>query len=920
MGQAAQTADEFIAGGHTPMMAQYLSVKAQHPDCLVFYRMGDFYEMFFDDAVQAAAVLDITLTKRGKTVGEEIPMAGVPFHSYEPYLAKLIRAGFKVAICEQIETPEQAKKRAKEEKSPKVLVNRDVIRVVTQGTLTEEHLLDARQNNYLAALAEAGGQYGLSWLELSTGEFRVEPLKAQNIAGALERVSASEILIPDSFAGKPALYDTLAAVQQRLTSQPGSLFDSQNAQKRLEQIFGVGTLDAFGGFSRAEIAAAGALIDYVERTQKGKTPHLCRPQQVSGGAVMEIDAATRRNLEILRTLSGERKGSLLACIDRTVTGAGARLLHNRLSAPLTSLPAIHARLDEVQSLLENSRLRETIREHLRQAPDMERSLARLTAGRGGPRDLGVIRDGLKQAEVIAALLTSPSPFRERAGVRDASQNLPHPNPLPEGRGLSALVDIARDLHQQPGTQTLADRLRQALDDNLPFLARDGGFVREGYSAKLDDLRLLRDESRRLIAALEEKYRKQTGIDALKITFNNVLGYFIEVPAKKADPLMVRKGDGGTDNPFIHRQTMSSAVRFTTAELAELERDISSASDKALGIEEELFTQMAAETGRLSEDIGAHARALAALDVAAGLAELAADQNYTRPAVDDSLTFLIEGGRHPVVEQALRGDKPFVPNDCALDGKQRLWLLTGPNMAGKSTFLRQNALIALLAQTGSFVPAKSAHIGVIDRLFSRVGAADDLARGRSTFMVEMVETAVILNQATERSLVILDEIGRGTATFDGLSIAWACVEHLHETNKCRALFATHYHELTSLQTRLDNLSCFSLKVKEWQGEIIFLHEVQAGSADRSYGIHVAKLAGLPAPVIDRARQVLDMLQSGEQSGALARLADDLPLFTAAKPATAATALSALEQKLQDINPDALTPREALDLLYQLRALL
>ncbi|HTK83605.1 MAG TPA: DNA mismatch repair protein MutS [Patescibacteria group bacterium] len=856
---------------------------------MLFYRMGDFYELFFDDAVKAAAILDITLTKRGKTVGEEIPMAGVPFHSYEPYLAKLIRAGHKVAICEQTETPEQAKKRGAK------LVERNVIRIVTQGTLTEEHLLDARQNNYLAALAEAGGQYGLSWLELSTGEFKVQPVKVQNIAGALERIGASEILIPDSFAQKQALYDALATVQELLTSQPASLFDSQNAQKRLEQIFGVGTLEAFGGFSRAEVAAAGALIDYVERTQKGRMPHLCRPQQVIGGAVMEIDGATRRNLEILRTLSGERKGSLLACIDRTVTGAGARLLHSRLSAPLTDLAVIHARLDEIENLVDEPRLRDDVRLQLRAVPDMERALARLTAGRGGPRDLGVIRDGLKQVGIIRATLLSASK--------------------------EALKVIADDLHQQPTTQMLADRLTQALDDNLPFLARDGGFIRKGYSAKLDELRQMRDSSRQLIAALEDKYRRQTGIDALKISFNNILGYFIEVPAKKADPLMVKKSDGGGENPFIHRQTMASAVRFTTAELAELERDISSASDKAQGIEEELFSQMATEIGRLSEEIGAHARALAALDVAAGLADLAVDHNYTRPVVDDSLTFSIEGGRHPVVEQALSGDKPFVPNDCTLDGKQRLWLLTGPNMAGKSTFLRQNALIALLAQAGSFVPAKSAHIGVIDRLFSRVGAADDLARGRSTFMVEMVETAAILNQATERSLVILDEIGRGTATFDGLSIAWACVEHLHETNKCRALFATHYHELTNLQARLDHLSCFSLKVKEWRGDIIFLHEVQSGSADRSYGIHVAKLAGLPPPVIDRARQVLDMLQTGEQSGALARLAEDLPLFTAMKERPQeAFAASPLQEKLQAVNADQLTPREALDLIYQLKELL
>jgi len=894
----SQSAEDFLAAGHTPMMAQYLTLKKQYPDCLLFYRMGDFYELFFDDAVQASAVLDITLTKRGKTQDTEIPMAGVPFHSYEPYLAKLIRSGFKVAICEQTETPEQAKERAKENKGQKALVNRDVVRVVTQGTLTEDSLLDARENNYLAAIAEVGGQYALSWLELSTGEFLVEPLKAQSLANALESIAPREVLIPHNFVNKEALFDTLALVQDRLTPQAPSLFDSQNAQKKLEQVFGVGTLDAFGGFSRAEIAAAGALIDYVARTQKGKMPHLSRPRQVVHGAVMEIDAATRRNLELLRTLNGEKRGSLLSCIDRTITGPGARLLQNRLSTPLNDVVAIRARHDEVESLIAEPRLRDDIRDHLKACPDMERALARLTAERGGPRDLGMLRDGLRQAELIRALLATSE------------------------AGQAALESVSADLHQQPAVQELSDRLRQALGDTLPMLDREGGYIKAGYSHRLDDLRALRDDSRRLIAALQEKYQKSTNISSLKISYNNVLGYFIEVASRYADPLMVRRGEeNASDNPFIHRQTMASAVRFTTAELAELERDISSASDKGLAIEQELFKQMADEASRLSEEIGKHARAIATLDVSAALATLAVDMNYTRPQVDDSLTFSIEGGRHPVVEQVLRqsGNNNFIPNNCNLSDGQRLWLLTGPNMAGKSTFLRQNALIVLLAQMGSFVPAKAAHFGVVDRLFSRVGAADDLARGRSTFMVEMVETAAILNLATPRSLVILDEIGRGTATFDGLSIAWACVEHLHEVSKCRGLFATHYHELTNLHTRLNNLSCHSLKVKEWQGDIIFMHEVQAGSADHSYGIHVAKLAGLPPVVVERARQVLDILQSSEQSGTLAKLADDLPLFATVKPRQNKQA-SAVEEHLKSINPDSLSPREALEALYSLKTLL
>lgn len=891
MSQAAlKTPEALVAEGHTPMMAQYHAVKAQYPDCLLFYRMGDFYEMFFNDAIIASAILDITLTKRGKTQGDEIPMCGVPFHAHEAYMAKLIRAGHKVAICDQTETPEEAKQK----RGSKALVNRDVIRVVTQGTLTEDGLLDARSNNYLAALCDVGGQYGLSWLELSTGEFLVQPVLEKDLAMAIGRVSASELLVPDRLVQKETLFELFGLIRDTLTTQSASLFDSDNARKRLEDLFGVGTLDAFGGFSRAEIAAAGALIDYVDRTQKGKIPHLSRPRQITANGIMDIDIATRRNLEILRTLSGEKTGSLLAAIDRTVTPAGARMLQARLSAPLCDVNAIRQRLDEVECFVVAGTLRGLIRDTLRQVPDMERALGRLTVGRGGPRDLGMIRDGLKQTEILRAYLVDEQ----------------H----------ATLNSISDELHQQPQTQELADRLKDALGGDLPALERDGGFIRAGYSAKLDELRLMRDDSRRLIAALQTRYQQLTDIDSLKISYNNILGYFIEVPAKRADKLLVRKGEeNSTDNPFIHRQTMASAVRFTTPELAELERDISSASDKAIGIELELFRQMIDEIARLSGQIGQHARAVAALDVASAFAQLAADENYTRPDIDDSLTFDIKGGRHPVVEQVLRktSGNEFVPNNCDLSNHQRLWLLTGPNMAGKSTFLRQNALIVLMAQAGSYVPAQSAHIGVVDRLFSRVGASDDLARGRSTFMVEMVETATILNQATSRSLVILDEIGRGTATFDGLSIAWACVEYLHETNKCRSLFATHYHELTALQARLPALSCHSMQVKEWKGDIVFLHSVGAGAADRSYGIHVARLAGLPGAVIARAEAVLKTLEKGEHTATVTKLADDLPLFTAKAPEP--PQMSALETRLDGIQPDSLSPREALDILYELKKL-
>ena len=883
-----KTAEDFVADGHTPVMAQYHALKERHPGALLFYRMGDFYELFYDDAIKASAALDITLTKRGKANGDDIPMCGVPFHSCDPYIAKLIRAGFKVAICEQTETPEEAKERAKREGRPasKAMLNREVVRIITQGTLTEDTLLEARENNYLAALAETGGQFGLSWLDLSTGAFNVQAVKKNEALTALERINPGEVIVSDKLPLPPGE----GRGEGLFTIQPHSLFDSENARLRLEKLFGVGTLESFGGFSRAEIAAAGVLIDYVERTQVGKMPYLQKPQQVASGSNLEIDAATRRNLELTRTLVGERRGSLLDTIDRTLTGPGARLLQSCISAPLADANEINARLDRVTAFVNNSNLRDDIRAELRQLPDMERALARLNLGRGGPRDLIMIRDSLKQTAMIRSLLqTNP---QEPLGA------------------------ITKTLSATPEISRLQDILKQALVKEPPALARDGGFIAPGYHARLDELKTLRDDARRLIATLQTKYQDHTGIAGLKIKFNNMLGYFIEVSAKNADSMMVKASDGS--NPYIHRQTMAGAVRFTTPELAELERDITSAAEKALALELEMLAQLTDETRSCSEEIISRASALAALDMAAALADLAVDRNYTRPILDNYLTFEIKGARHPVVEAALKqNSQTFVPNDCDLNDTQRLWLLTGPNMAGKSTYLRQNALIVVLAQAGSYVPAESAHIGIVDRLFSRVGASDDLARGRSTFMVEMVETAAILNQATNRSLVILDEIGRGTATFDGLSIAWACVEHLHEINKCRGLFATHYHELASLTSKLPSLSPHSMQVREWKGDIIFLHSVTPGSADRSYGIHVGKLAGLPESVIARAQEVLTLLQSGEQSGALSKLADDLPLFNAS--AKAPPKSSPLEEKINSIDVDALSPKEALDILYELKTL-
>jgi DNA mismatch repair protein MutS len=867
-------------GAASPMMAQYHEIKAAHPGYLLFYRMGDFYELFFDDAVQAAPALDIALTKRGRHDGADIPMCGVPVHTAEAYLARLIRAGFKVALCEQVEDPAEARRRGN--KGP---VKRAVVRLVTAGTLTEDGLLDARRHNYLAGIAEAAGEMGLAWLDLSTGTFSLSPTSEATLAGDLARIMPGEILVSERLLTRPALFELFGDWKAALTPLASARFDSDAGRRRLESFYGVKALDGFGNFRRAEIAAAGALVDYVTLTQHGGAAHLGIPTHVAPGSVMQIDAATRRNLELLATLAGERRGSLLSVIDRTATGAGCRLLADHLAAPLTEPAAIAGRLDAVQFFVERPEVRGQLRERLKHCPDIERALTRLSLGRGGPRDLAALRDALGETASLRAMLTAPGLVPLPARLEAAERRLGEHGPL-------------------------VDRLRRALAAELPLFARDGGFIADSYSPELDELRELRDQSRRTIAALQARYAEETGVASLRIRHNNVIGYYIEVSAANAGKL-------GSD--YIHRQTMAGAMRFTTPALAELQSKISNAADRALALELRLFEDLVGDVMARRLEIAEAAAALAALDLSTALAERAVESHWVRPEITDGAEFAIKGGRHPTVEAALAGSGAFVANDCVL-GDDRIWLVTGPNMAGKSTFLRQNALIAILAQMGSYVPASSARIGAIDRLFSRVGAADDLARGRSTFMVEMVETAAILNQAGPKSFVILDEIGRGTATFDGLSIAWACLEHLHEVNRCRALFATHYHELTTLAAKLPALVCHTMRVKEWKGDVVFLHEVAPGTADRSYGIHVAKLAGLPDGVTARAEEVLQILENGDEAGALARLVDDLPLFRAMqhRPPPVAAPESAVETLLHDIRPDELTPREALEVLYRLKA--
>jgi len=873
----------------TPMMAQFLGIKEQYPDALLFYRMGDFYEMFFDDAVAAASALDIALTKRGKHLGEDIPMCGVPVHAAEGYLLTLIRKGFRVAVCEQLESPAEAKKRGS-----KSVVKRDVVRLVTPGTLTEETLLEARRHNYLAAFAEVRDEGALAWVDISTGAFSVMTCNRTRLSPELARIAASEVILPDG--SDPSLAEIVTDLGGSATPLAKSSFDSTAAEKRLTNLFKIGTLEAFGTFTRAETAAMGAIVDYLDITQNGQLPLLRPPIRETAATSMQIDAATRRNLELTRSLTGGRDGSLLAVIDQTVTAGGARLLERRLSSPSRSVGLVSERLAAVSYFIENRKLAESLRENLRRTPDIDRALSRLALDRGGPRDLAAIRNGISEALAMSE--------------QDFGDQTP-----------DAIAQAVDDLN---GHTELLIRLEDALIAEPPLLARDGGFIAAGLDSELDEARQLRDEGRSVIAAMQSEYSAQTGVTALKIKHNNVLGYFIETTATHAEKML----SPPLNETFIHRQTTANAVRFTTVPLSEMETKILNAGNRALEIEKRLYDTLKAEILECAATLGQLAQALSAIDLFTSLAQLAVAEDWCCPKVDESRNFQIAGGRHPVVEAALRNQSgnPFIANDCDLaDGSDGadIWLLTGPNMAGKSTFLRQNALIAILAQMGSYVPATEAHIGIVSQVFSRVGASDDLARGRSTFMVEMVETAAILNQADDAALVILDEIGRGTATYDGLSIAWATLEHLHEVNQCRALFATHYHELTQLSDRLDGVDNATVAVKEWEGDVIFLHEVRKGAADRSYGVQVARLAGLPDSVVERARGILAQLEEGAREGKTGTntLLDDLPLFSAvpAAPVETKNRVSEADTRLKEIFPDELTPKEALNLLYELKAL-
>ncbi|QYJ07114.1 DNA mismatch repair protein MutS [Qipengyuania flava] len=866
-----------MSSAPTPMMQQYLGLKSEAGDALLFYRMGDFFELFFEDAKIASQVLDIALTTRGEHAGEPVPMCGVPVHSAEGYLARLIKGGCRVAIAEQTETPDEAKERARREGTPvsKALVARDIVRFVTAGTLTEEALLEPRRANLLVAIAPVRDGIGLAACDISTGRMELEECEPVALDAALARLGPSEVVAPEDWDAAPA----------EVIERPRSDFRSEDGEARLKTLHGLATLDGLGSFSRPMLAAAAGLIAYLDHAGRGTLPFLLPPVARGSGAHLAMDAATRTSLEILEAQSGGRAGSLIACVDRCSTGAGARQLAEDLSAPLADRSAIEARLASVQHFVADPLLRADLRAILRQAPDIGRALGRLVAGRGSPRDLGQIRDGLAEAQRVRSLL-------------EASADTPEL--------------LARMADALGGHGALIDHLARALVPSPPTERSQGGFIAAGYDHALDALRETSGNARKAIAALEAKYREETDTASLKIKHNKVLGYFIEVPAKHGDKLMA------ADSGFAHRQTMAGAVRFNSVGLHEEATRIAEAGAHALAAEDGHFDALVGEVSAAREAIAATAAALARIDVSAGLAERAVEGDWARPEMVDQACLELEGGRHPVVEQALaKSGERFVANDCTLSASDRLWLIGGPNMGGKSTFLRQNALIILLAQAGSFVPAARARIGLADRLFSRVGASDNLARGRSTFMVEMVETAAILSQATKRSFVILDEVGRGTSTYDGMALAWAVVEVVHEQLQCRCLFATHYHELSRLADTCGALSLHHVRAREWKGDLVLLHELAQGAADRSYGLSVAKLAGVPAPVIKRAKAVLEKLEKGrEATGGLAAGLGDLPLFSATAEAPDEET-DELRDAVEALDVDALSPREALEILYEFK---
>ncbi len=858
----------------TPMMQQYRELKSRDPDALLLFRMGDFYEMFGEDAERGAALLGLALTTRDKGPNA-VPMAGFPHPALENYLAKLVQAGQRAAVCEQVEDPKQAKG----------LVRRDIVRVVTPGTLTDDELLDPKSANYLAAVVEVGSKLGLAWVEISTGRFSLTGVSRTELIDEMARLSPAEILISETCLDAPWLRLLRGQSNAPITSRPSWDFVGEQARTALFQHFGTTTLAGFGvDDSAPEVQAAGALVAYLRETQKGAIGHLTRLTPYRRDDVLALDEMTRRSLELTRTLrDGKREGSLLQVIDRTCTPMGARLLSDWLTSPLTRLEPIIDRLEAVSELLRDSALRTDLRGSLGDAYDLERLAARVGTGRATPRDLVALARTLALLPKIRARLTARSSKR--------------------------LNELEAALELCPEVRTA---IEAALVDDPPLALKEGGLIRPGYHPDLDDLRDTARGGKSWIAKFQAEQIRQTGIANLKVGFNKVFGYYIEITNSQGSKVPPE---------YIRKQTVKNAERYITPELKEYEDKVLRAEDRACELEYELFTSLrdrvAAEAPRLIQ-AGA---VLAQVDVLSALAELAAKQGYCRPDVVAEPVLEIEGGRHPVLD-VLMPPGQFVPNETKLSPESgTVVVITGPNMAGKSTYIRQVALNAILAQMGSYIPAKAARIGIVDRLFARVGATDELGRGQSTFMVEMTETANILNNASPRSLVILDEIGRGTSTFDGISLAWAITEHIHDAIGCRTLFATHYHELVELEKTKSRLRNANVAVRESDGEVVFLHRILPGGADQSYGIHVARLAGVPGPVLARAREILTFLekQHGPDPGPPVGPIRKVKTGRALQNSLFAALPDPLLEELRQVDPSQLSPDQAFELIRKLQEL-
>ncbi len=851
----------------TPMMSQYVAAKSECQDCLLLFRLGDFYELFFEDAKIASSVLNIVLTHRGKVKGEDIPMCGIPVATIDNYVSKLIKAGYKVAVCEQLENPKDAKKRGY-----KSVVKRAITRIISAGTLVEDNLLTYNKNNYLMSLVpvckkkkDKIDQISFSLIDISTGDFFVNTVDYSGISSVLENYAPKEILISSDFEDLAKSINKFS--EATITKLPSSKFNPKIEKARLEKYFNVSTLDSFELSSDAELSCCGSVLEYLIITQKDNLRVLPTPRRISTNNYLVIDSDTSKSLEIMNNNGSEEKYTLIRALDKTKTAFGARMLASRVAMPIVDIELLKKRQECVKFFIENDELSNGLREILAQCPDFERSINRIRFNKFSPKDMENIRDALVVSEQVRNIVFGKDiPYEED-----------------------------HDFKNLPNLSGLRDRLQSSLVEKFQ---QNGDLIAEGYSSELDKLRYLKNHSEDLIMKLQDKYIYQTGINTLKIRNNAIIGWYIEIPLSQKNKILPE---------FMHRQTLVNNIRYTTEEMLELQDQILKASEDFSQLQSSIYNELVETVLQNYAAISDSIKLLALLDVYTNFSLIATERNYVCPEIVAEPVLEIESGRHPVLE-LLQND--FTGNDCDLTFDSRVCLLTGPNMAGKSTYLRQNALLIVMAQVGSFIPAKKAKIGIVDRLFSRIGASDDLARGRSTFMVEMIETATILNQATERSFVILDEVGRGTSTYDGLSIAWAVIENLYKNNKCRVLFATHYRELTTLSEKFKNIRCKTLKVQEWEGKVIFYHRIIDGIADKSYGIHVASLAGVPKNVIRRAKDLLIKLESKSETHNLSiDPSDQIELNY--------SVISPVEERLKNLNVNELTPLDALNLLFDLK---